>query len=725
MDVGEWLGALGLEQYAAAFAENDIDLALLPQLGDADLKEIGVASLGHRKRILAAIAAAAPSAAAPTDVGSPSAGERRQVTVLFADLCDFTRLSQTLDAEELRDLVARFTSLADGIVVGYGGTVDKHIGDAVMALFGAPLAHDDDPLRAARAALDIHEALSRLSEAGAAPLQAHIGIANGEVVAGTVGRSAAHDYTVIGESVNLAARIVAIAGPGETLLSDGVQRAITGRGVCEALGERTLKGIDAPQRVWRLKGLAAEPVAASRSTFVGREAELAQLAAVVSGCLERRSGQVLYVRGEAGIGKTRVVDELRRRAEAQGFAAHRGLVLDFGVGKGQDPVRMLARSLLQLAPDTSAADRAAAAARVVSAGTVPPEQRVFLGDLLDLPPSGAERALYDAMDNAARNRGKRAVMAALATQACRSGPTLIIVEDLHWADAQVLGQLASLAGAVRNGPGLLVLTSRIEGDPIDHAWRASCRDTPVATIDLGPLRQEEAMALAGNFIDATQRIAHACIERAGGNPLFLEQLLRNAEEGSTDSVPASIQSLVLARMDRLSAPDRQAFQAAAVIGQRFGLSVLRRLIGSEDYACDGLIANALVLPEGDDFLFAHALIQEAAYSSLLKVRRRELHLRAAEWFAASDAVLHAQHLDRAEDARAPAAYLAAAQARRAAYHTEMAKRLVSRGLEIAPAGEVPSAPSRSRSRSTARRWPRRRATSRDARRSSVWPTACG
>ena len=162
--------------------------------------------------------------------------------------------------------------------------------------------------------------------------------------------------------------------------------------------------------------------------------------------------------------------------------------------------------------------------------------------------------------------------AALASHACADGPTLMLVEDLHWADPQLLGHLAAFASAMADGPGLLVMTSRIEGDPLDAAWRASCRGTPFATIDLGPLRRDEALSLAGSFIDATQRVALACIERAGGNPLFLEQLLRNAEEGTADAVPPSIQSLVLARMDRLASSDRQAFQAAAVIGQRFSLS---------------------------------------------------------------------------------------------------------------------------------------------------------
>jgi tetratricopeptide (TPR) repeat protein len=167
----------------------------------------------------------------------------------------------------------------------------------------------------------------------------------------------------------------------------------------------------------------------------------------------------------------------------------------------------------------------------------------------------------------------------------------------------------------------------------------------------------------------------------------LEQLLRNAEEGSADTVPASIQSLVLARMDRLAQRDRQAFQTAAVIGQRFDLALLRHLVEIPDYVCDGLIGNALVLPEGDDFLFAHALIQEGAYSSLLRSRRRELHRRAAEWFADQDLTLHAQHLDRAEDARAAKAYLKAAITQRAAFHVDAALRLADRGLEVAQADD--------------------------------------
>jgi class 3 adenylate cyclase len=258
MGVGQWLRNLGLAQYVGAFAENDIDFDVLAKLTDADLRELGVGSLGHRKRLLAAIAELQTQPERPLQSLATSAtGERRQVTILFADLCGFTALSRSLDPEEIRDVVSRFTTLVDSIVVNCGGSIDKHIGDAVMALFGAPRAHDDDPVRAARAALDIHSALPRLADETGPPLQAHIGVASGEVVAGKLGRGGAHDYTVLGDSVNLAARLVAMANPGETLLSDRVCRALGGRGVCEPSVRQTSKVLKRPSQFGDCKDFLA------------------------------------------------------------------------------------------------------------------------------------------------------------------------------------------------------------------------------------------------------------------------------------------------------------------------------------------------------------------------------------------------------------------------------------------------------------------------------------
>ncbi len=245
-----------------------------------------------------------------------------------------------------------------------------------------------------------------------------------------------------------------------------------------------------------------------------------------------------------------------------------------------------------------------------------------------------------------------------------------------------------MAVAAAESPVVLAMTSRIEGDPLDKVWRASTHGSPLMTIDLGPLRPEEARLLAGGFIEASNRFAASCIERAEGNPLFLEQLLRNVQESETASIPPTIQSLVLARMDRLEARDKQALQAASVVGKRFSLAALRFLIDDPEYGCDELVACDLVRPAASDYLFAHALIQEGVYSSLLHSRKRELHRKAADWFGEQESILRAEHLDRAGDPQAPQAYLSAAmdQALRSRY--DVALQLAERGVELATTGAL-------------------------------------
>jgi class 3 adenylate cyclase len=547
----------------------------------------------------------------PLVPSAASAGERRQVTVLFADLSGYTELSRELDAEEVHALLERFFLRVDGTVERFGGTVDKHIGDCVMAVFGAPIAHGNDAERAALAALAIQDAMPELSDEAGHPIGAHIGLAAGQVVASRTGSDAHREYTVTGDSVNLASRLTDAAATGTILISDLVRRMLPPRFICPEAGTLTVKGLPEPVRAWRLVGV--DHAAAERPPFVGRQAELAQCQAVLATCSETGAGQALVIRGEAGIGKTRVAEELRSRAEAAGYASHVALVLDFGVGIGQDAVRTLVRSLLGL---TLGADVAAAqviAERALDEGWVTPEQLVYLNDLLDLPQPIALRALYDAMDNATRDRGKRATVGRLVEVCSRRQPLLLVVEDAHWADRPTLEHLAALTEAIAACPALLVMTSRIEGDPLDHSWRSSAASGPLMTIDLGPLRPQEATTLAGAYIDASAEFAQRCVERAAGNPLFLEQLLRHAEQSAAAAVPASVQSLVQARVDQLAPEDQQALQAAAVFGQRFALEPLRQLAGDAEYACAGLVQHFLVRRVGDDFLFAHALIRDAVY----------------------------------------------------------------------------------------------------------------
>lgn len=335
------MASLGLEAYADRFDENCIDAEVLPDLTSEDLKEMGIRAVGHRRKLLTAIATLQNEAShqTPPDPAPPKSpqppqpeGERRQVAVLFADICGFTQLSTMIDSEELHALLAACFDRVDGIIRAYGGTVDKHIGDSAMAIFGAPISHGNDAERAVRAALAIRDAMPELSETLGRRLDCHIGVTSGQVVASGIGADT--HYTVVGDPVNLAA--------------------------------------------------------------------------------ERQ------------------------------FACHRSLVLDFGVGRGQDPVRTLVRSLLEISDETQADGRAAAAEPALADGVVAEDNALHLRDLLDLPRSAADQVLYDAMNNLTRNAGKRATVSALACRLSRQQPRLIVVEDLHWADEILLEQIAQL-----------------------------------------------------------------------------------------------------------------------------------------------------------------------------------------------------------------------------------------------------------------------------------------
>lgn len=681
MDIAAWLKSLGLEEYEHAFRENAIDADVLPKLNAEDLKDLGITAVGHRRKLLDAIAAL--RAPAPKiDIQRPIAAEaeRRQVTVLFADLVGYTRLSQTVDAEEMHALLERFFSCVDHLIVEHGGSVDKHIGDCVMAVFGAPVAHGNDAERGVRAALAIRQAIPDVSAEAGHELRVHIGVAGGQVLASGGGSASHREYTVTGESVNLAARLADAAGPGEILVSERVWQSLAERLDGSDAGLLDVAGFATPVRAWRLTGLRGR---LHSPPLVGRDLEMEQLLAVLKACRESGRGRTVYIRGEAGIGKTRLLEELLTVARRQGFACHLGLVLDFGTGTGRDASRSLVRGILGLEPDSSgeAAQRAADAA--FATGLIAAEAIVFLNDLIGLPQPAELRALYDAMDDATRTRGKREAIVEIAERASRLQPRVLAVEDVHWADAVTLANLANMAAMVADCPAVLVMTSRVEEDPIGQAWRAQAGGSPLVIIDLGPLRAEDAQRLAAPFFAANATVAARCVARAAGNPLFLEQLLRHTDEGADASVPGSVQSLVQARLDRLAAGEKAALQAASVLGQRFDQDALAFLLSRPDYVADPVGAQLMIRPQADGFLFAHALIHDAIYSSLLKSRRRELHQKAAHWFASRDPALRAMHLDRAEDPEAPQAYLAAARAQIAEHRYEAAKQLAARGFELA------------------------------------------
>jgi class 3 adenylate cyclase/tetratricopeptide (TPR) repeat protein len=606
-------------------------------------------------------------------------GDRRPVAIMFCDLVGYTRLSSKLDPEEVRALLEQFFGVIDVIVERYGGTIDKHIGDAAMALFGAPRAHGDDALRAARAALEIQALIPTKVRVASGPLAVHVALAMGDVVASRVGSERRREYTVIGEAANLAARLLDRAGANEILASEEIRRATARFVDYESLGEHSLKGLDEPVPVFRLKGLR-ESAAESRS-LVGRRAELAQCRGALAAVADGQGGAVIVVRGEPGIGKTRFVEELQSIGGELGFARHMGWALDFGVERGRGALGALVRSLLDLPRDALTGQVEEALAAPPEPASPATDDALYLRDLIEAPQPDEARRLYEAMDAPARARGKELALARLIDRAARRQPLLLIVEDVHWADAETLGQLAVLARATAHCRAALALTTRIGGDPLDAGWRATAAGTFQLTMDLAPLASAEAETIARGFA-AAEDFAAKCVERAGGNPLFLEQLLRAAGDLVDGKLPTTVQSVVLARVDLLAPNDRRAIEAASVLGQRFALATLRAIIDDPRYNAEVLLRNALLRCSPDGLQFVHALVRDGVYASLTRARRRQLHGGAARVLADQPA-LRAEHLDLASDPEAARAYLAASKDQDALFRQDQAIALARRGLAIA------------------------------------------
>jgi len=604
--------------------------------------------------------------------------ELRQATILFADMTGFTELTTDLDPEDLQTLLAQYLATVDAIVERHGGTVDKHIGDSVMAVFGLPTARSNDPHRAAHAALEMHSALDAVDATPKHEIKAHIGIASGQVLR----MQARGNTTVTGEAVNLAARLTETATSGQTLLSDSVHRSLAAAFEGEEVANIAVRGLPAPISAWSLTGLASAMSSRTTGRFVGRRSEQRQFERIIEDCLDDDAGTTVLVRGEAGIGKTRLVEEMAAAAERQGFVCHKGLILDFGTLGGQYAVRTVLCGMLSAAMP-AVDDLSAAADAVLREGWIDEEARGFLFDLLGLTMPKAMADRYGAMEPAARRRGRQATAASLVLAAARSMKAMLIFEDVHWADQGTLGALAVIAGIVADCPVLLVLTSRTENDPLDRAWREAARRAPFMTMDLGPLRPKEAAQLAEAMATGADDYVQSCLDRAAGHPLFLEQLLLGAGEANTGDVPGSVHSIVLSRMDALGPDERRALQAASVLGQRFSGDALRFLLDAPAFDLSGLVKEVFLREEGGQYLFAHALVLDAVYASLIKSRRRALHRRAADWFSGQDPVFHAEHLERAEDENAAAAYLDAAMAMAEQYRNERGLELADRGLALA------------------------------------------
>ncbi len=651
--IEEWLGDLGLGEYASRFVENDIDPSIVRELTDLDLEKIGVASLGHRRKLLRAISELNASLAETVSAVKPQAserliasaepeplpavdvaGERRYLTVLFCDLVDSTRIASRLDAEEWRGLVGAYFEVASAAVTEMGGTVAKKLGDGLMALFGYPTAHENDAERAARAALAIQRAIGELNHKSAAigkpELNARIGLETGPVVVDATGE-------VYGDVPNTAARVEALAEPGAIVITGQTQRQITGLFVAEERGAHELKGLKEPVTLFRLvraSGGGRRSGTRQLTRLFGREEEMAMLMRRWERA-RQGAGQLVLVVGEPGLGKSRLIEEFHRRLRD---TQHTWLEWNGSQLLQNTPLHPMAEWGRQRfgGADVSAERRFGELESALAQVKLDPaENAPLLAPLLDIPlPQG--RAPTLAPDEL-RRRQLAAVTGAVIAGA-RVQPVVLAIEDLHWADPTTLDVLRGMAGPGALAPLFIVATTRPEFRP---PWGMRSHH---ATISLAPLdrAQVQDMIVELSARHALPReVVDDVAERTGGVPLFVEEVTRllveRGEKGGIHVIPPSLQQSLMARLDRLG-PPREVAQVASVIGRGFSYGLLRALTGMADAALQTALeqlveADILLvqgLPPESDYRFKHALIQDAAYENLLKSRRHVLHRRVAE-----------------------------------------------------------------------------------------------
>ncbi|MBX3641649.1 MAG: AAA family ATPase [Rubrivivax sp.] len=616
-------------------------------------------------------------AAAGAPAAEDTAGERRYATIVFSDLSGYTALNERVDPEEVGLLMDELRSLATRTVEAHGGIVNQFVGDEIMALFGVPQAGRDDAQRALRATLALHHAVRELAERHAPRLGVHIdlhsGIHSGLVV---VQPCAPHQgrHGLTGDAVNTAARLLKLAEAGDIVVGEDTWRMVSAHFEAERLPPTPVRGKAAALQPWRL---LREVELAPAAPLIGRDEELRHARSALQACIDARAARWVVIRGEPGIGKSRLLLEIGALARASGAALLHAAVPDFGPARGAVALRTLAHGLLQLPAQADAAQLGACLAAAHLDGLPQAHVLALLGH--DVPEP--LRAAYAALDSAARERGSADALVALLHQRCADGPLLLALEDLHWAEAPVLAQLARIAAGCRDLPLLLAVTTRPQSEGFDSARRVHAGGLPALTLDLNALGSDAAHQLAQHLAGGDAELARCCAARAGGNPLFLEQLLRSASETLRDALPGSIQSLVLARLDRLAPADKAAVQAASVLGQRFALEAWGALVDAP--RLEPLVDAGLLRPDVDAAQFVHALIRDGAYASLLKTRRRELHLRAAAWYATRDPGLRAEHLALAESPDAAAAFGDAARADVQRYRYAEAQALAERGLACA------------------------------------------
>jgi len=585
------------------------------------VEELGIEPGPQLRELEAAILRQDESLLPAGPLAAPTMQYRRLVTVLFADIVDFLALADSLDAEALHGVMRRYFDLASTTLTRHGGTVEKFAGDAVMAVFGVPISHEDDALRASRAALDIQAGIVALNEALTGEIgigfQVRIGIESGEVL---VGQEGSRQRLVTGDTVGVAARLEQVAAPGEIVVGELTRRLIGQAGRLEALGDLEVKGKREPIAAFRLHEIAPPAPAFERrqdAPFVGRRKELGVLRKALRLAIAESSARLVALVGPAGIGKSRLAFELGRRAKNTTVLS--GRCLSYGEGITYWPLREIVR---EAAGDTDAESIAAALGGGEDAGQVADVLSRALGPG-ETPPPAPEIAW-----------AFRRFCELLA----RRGPLLVVLDDLHWAEPTFLELVEHLADRGQ-GPILVFGVAReelLEDRPAFVEERANAEQLVLDTLTLS---ETESLldGLGADTLPAPERERIA--ETAGGNPFYVEQLLALAAEGGVAGdrpLPETIQALLAARLDRLGPGERAVLERGAVVGKEFSAEDVTALVEPAAAPTAGahlrtLAGRGFVRPAGeDDFRFRHVLVQEAVYRATPKRLRAELHERFAD-----------------------------------------------------------------------------------------------
>jgi class 3 adenylate cyclase/predicted ATPase len=649
LDIDGWLRGIGLAQYAEMFRAHDIDIELLGRLTNEDLKDIGVVSLGHRKKLLEAIAdlgraavpppimpVPVPANVAPPPIFAPveAAGERRHLTVMFCDLVGSTGISAQLDAEEWRDLVGAYIDAASAAVVEMGGHVAKNLGDGLMSLFGYPVALENDSERAVRAALAIQRALAELNRenagSGKPSLEARIGIETGPVVVDAAGE-------IFGDVPNVAARVQALAEPGAVMVTARVQRQVAGLFVAEERGTHTLKGVPAPVTLFRLvraSGGGRRSGTRNLTPLVGRNEEAAMLMRRWERA-RQGDGQMVLIVGEPGLGKSRLIEEFHNQLRD---TPHTWVEWSCSQLLQNTPLHPVAEwgRLRFGGADVPAAQRLADLESSLAQVKLDPSENVpLLAPLLDIP-LPQERASTLAPEELRRRQ--LAALTGWLMAGARAQPLVLAFEDLHWADPTTLDVLGGMAERGARAPLFVVATTRPEFRP---PWGMRSHHGMISLSPLDRLQVREMVAELSARHALPREVTEGIAARTGGVPLFVEEvtrlLLERGGQGGIQSIPPTLQQSLMARLDRLG-PAREVAQVGSVIGRGFSYGLLRAVAGTEDgplqMALERLAEADILLVEGlppeSDYRFKHALIQDAAYENLLKSRRQVLHRRIGQ-----------------------------------------------------------------------------------------------